>query len=131
MNPVAAVRAGLAVLRAGRELKNAAAWKNVQALANFLSLLVALAVALGVNLPVTDDVVYAVAGMIAAAANIYFTYATSPKVGLLPAPEPKPADDLPPITLVSRVDPADWMRPSSLPSDRANHPGDDEHGHNG
>lgn len=130
MNPIAAVRVGLAVLRAGRELKNAAAWKNAQALANFLSLLAALAVALGVNLPVTDDVVYAVAGMIAAAANIYFTYATSAKVGL-PPPQ-KPADEPSPITLVARATPApEWVRPSAVPSDCANRPDADDHGHNG
>ncbi len=130
MNPVAAISNAVAAVRAGRELTNAAAWKQVQNVVNLITALVALAAALGYPLPVNADGIYALAGGLVSVANVYLTVATSAKVGLLPA-KPVPIDEPPTITLVSRVESdAEWMRqcaPLSADRDDRADPG----GHNG
>jgi hypothetical protein len=129
MNPVAAISNAVAAVRAGRELTNAAGWKQVQNVINLISALVALAAALGYPLPVTVDGIYALAGGLVAVANVYLTVATSAKIGLLPA-KPVPIDEPPSITQVSRADPAGWMRQSAVPPDREHQPEPADHGHN-
>jgi hypothetical protein len=93
MNLLSACRSAFSALRLGHELHNAAAWKNAQAVSNFLSALLAVVVALGYDPHLTDVQIYALGGLIAALANAYFTLATSSKVGILP---PQPETDASP-----------------------------------
>lgn len=100
-----AIQATVQALKAGHELANPSAWKNAQTVASLLAALVALLWALGFRIQAMPDDLLAVAGIIAAIANAYFTIATSRKVGLPNAqskvPEIIPAD-LPPVELQAR-----------------------------
>lgn len=82
MNILDAIRA----LRAGNELRNAAAWKNrqntINALMGIIGIAVAVAQAYGIDLHVGDDVAAGLAGGIWAAVNLYLTTATSARVGV-------------------------------------------------
>lgn len=84
MNILDAIRA----LRAGNELRNAAAWKNrqntVNALVGILGVAAAVAQAYGIDLRLSDDLAAGLAAGIWAAVNLYFTTATSAKVGVRP-----------------------------------------------
>lgn len=92
MNLFAVVPATLRALQAGRALSNPAAWKQVQNIVNLLAALVAVAAALGYTVPISADGLAMVASGIVALLNVYFTVATTDKIGL-----GKPQnDDLPP-----------------------------------
>lgn len=82
MNVIAAIQA----LRAGKELANAAAWKNrqnaVNALVGLLGFAAAGANAFGVTIELTDDLVLGLATGVWAVVNLYFTTATTSKIGL-------------------------------------------------
>lgn len=92
MNLFAVVPAALRALQAGRALSNRAAWKQVQNIVNLLAALVAVAAALGYTVPISADGLAMVASGIVALLNVYFTVATTDKIGL-----GKPQnDDLPP-----------------------------------
>lgn len=100
-----AIQAAVQALKAGYELANPAAWKNTQAVASLLAALAGLLWALGFRFQVLPEDILAVAGIIVAIANAYFTIATSRKVGLPNAQPKSPADlsaDLPPVELQAR-----------------------------
>ena len=84
MNVIDAIGA----LRAGSELRNAAAWKRKQntinALVGLIMVGVSVARAYGLDIHITDDLAAGVAGGIWAGVNLYLTTATSSKVGLSP-----------------------------------------------
>ncbi len=92
---------GMAALRAGEALADPALWKNRQAAINAVTVAitagVALASAFGYSLPVNADEIAAIAYAVVGIVTIYLTYATSEKVGLLPAKEspnsPIPAEN--------------------------------------
>ena len=86
----------LKALKAGEELTNAATWKNRQALVNALSALLipaaAIARAYGYPVPLNDDQILQLVGIIAVLVfNIWATYATTSRVGLPSRVEPAPA----------------------------------------
>lgn len=83
------------VLQAGKELKHAAAWKNVQLVALVLTSLASLATAFGVDLGLTQEQILGTAGTIAAIAA-YFVPATSAKVGI----STRPSEDEPRVGAV-------------------------------
>lgn len=101
MNWLKLIAPALQVLRQGQELRNPAAWKNAQVVANVLSAVVALAVAAGYDFGISDAHISGIAGGIVAAINIYTTIATSQKVGFR---QKSPATELPPIDLIARAD---------------------------
>lgn len=86
------ILAAFAVFRQGACVANAAAWKNgqitVAMLTGFLGALFAFAKAFGVNIPLSDDQVAAVATSVLAVTGLLvhpaITVATSDKVGLPP-----------------------------------------------
>lgn len=82
MNVIAAIQA----LRAGKELANAAAWKNrqnaINALVGLLAFAVSVASAYGFEVKLTDDLAVGIATGVWAAVNLYFTTATTSKIGL-------------------------------------------------
>lgn len=82
----------ITALRLGHELSNAAGWKNRQTVINLLSAIVALIVAFGFKVSVTDDTLSVIAAVLMALANAYFTLATSRKVGIAP-PLPPTAEN--------------------------------------
>jgi len=70
-------------LRAGERLTHAATWKNVQVATNALVALITVIVSyFDLQGQITDETMLAVAGGIVAVVNIYFTNATSRKVGV-------------------------------------------------
>jgi len=91
MNLITVVSRGMAALRAGETLADPALWKNRQAAINAVTVAitagVALASAFGYSLPVNADGIAAIAYAVVGAVNVYLTFATSLKVGLLPAKE--------------------------------------------
>lgn len=102
MNLIMVVSRGMAALRAGEALANPEVWKNRQAAINAVTVAitagVALASAFGYSLPVNADGIAAIAyDAVVGAINVYLTFATSLKVGLLPAKEspnaPIPAEN--------------------------------------
>ena len=101
MNLIMVVSRGMAALRAGEALADPALWKNRQAAINAVTVAitagVALASAFGYSLPVNADGIAAIAYAVVGAINVYLTFATSLKVGLLPAKEspnaPIPAEN--------------------------------------
>lgn len=101
MNLIMVVSRGMAALRAGEALADPALWKNRQAAINAVTVAitagVALASAFGYSLPVNADGIAAIAYAVVGIVTIYLTYATSGKVGLLPAKEspnaPIPAEN--------------------------------------
>lgn len=80
MNILSALRPAWEVLQAGKQLKHAAAWKNVQLVALVITSLASLATAFGIDLGLTQEQILGTAGTIAAIAA-YFVPATSAKVG--------------------------------------------------
>ena len=104
MNWLKLIAPALQVLRQGQELRNPAAWKNAQIIANVLSAVVGLLGAAGYPFGISDADVMGIAGGIVAAINIYTTIATSKKVGL------------PPINLIAHSEPeSDFVQPIPLP----------------
>ena len=101
MNLIMVVSRVMAALRAGEALADPALWKNRQAAINAVTVAitagVALASAFGYSLPVNADGIAAIAYAVVGIVTIYLTYATSSKVGLLPAKEspnaPIPAEN--------------------------------------
>ena len=101
MNLLMVVSRGMAALRAGEALADPALWKNRQAAINAVTVAITAGVALanlfGLHIPVNaewiGDIAYGCVGIV----TIYLTYATSSKVGLLPAKEspnaPIPAEN--------------------------------------
>lgn len=101
MNLIMVVSRGMAALRAGETLADPALWKNRQAAINAVTVAITAGVALanlfGLHIPVNaewiGDIAYGCVGIV----TIYLTYATSSKVGLLPAKEspnaPIPAEN--------------------------------------
>lgn len=99
------------LLRYGAEVADPERWKRGQINANTIVALLAAAVVLaraaGVNLPIDDAGIVAVAGGVFALANMVFTAVSSSRAGLLPAkvqpdssgetvrtgPEQSPADN--------------------------------------
>jgi hypothetical protein len=76
-------------LKAGKELANAATWKNAQMLASALAAVIGFSLLagklFGLNIPITDEQIISFSGGIAAIActlNAVVTAATSKKVGL-------------------------------------------------
>jgi hypothetical protein len=72
------------VLRAGESLNSAAAWKNVQILGTAFSVLlgtIIIFVPIGLSETQIHEIAFGLADLVAAI-NIYFTAATSDKVGL-------------------------------------------------
>lgn len=112
----------LEVLKKGQELRSAAAWKNVQVIASALAALLVLLRLFGVDLGISDEEIAAIAGGIVAVVNIYFTLATSRKVGI-------PANDLPPIELIGRSE-SDSVQSAPMPS-RADTEADKHDGNEG
>lgn len=90
MNILPAIQSAITALRLGHELRDAAAWKNRQTVVNLLSALLALAVAFGFSVSVTEDTLSVIAAVLMALANAYFTLATSSKVGIAPPLSPTP-----------------------------------------
>lgn len=82
MNVIAAIQA----LRAGKELTNAAAWKNrqnaINAVVGLLVLAASVANAYGMEIQLTDDLVTGIATGVWAVVNLYLTTATTSKIGL-------------------------------------------------
>ena len=82
MNVIAAIQA----LRVGKELANAAAWKNrqnaVNALVGLLAFAASVASAYGYQVKLTDDLAVGIATGVWAAVNLYLTTATTSKIGL-------------------------------------------------
>ena len=83
----------LEVLRKGVAVADPALWKNVSsatmaAVAGLIVALVKLAKVYGYDLPIDDEAAYALAGGIIVAVGVYFNYATSTTVGVLPAKHP-------------------------------------------
>ena len=83
--------AALTIFHEGKELENAAVWKNRQLLGNHLAALLAagilIAHSLGYPIPLDQSqitLIGSVAGAILATANSALTMATSSKVGLKP-----------------------------------------------
>lgn len=114
MNLLAAARAAIAVLRYGRELTRAEAWKNIQAVTSLLVALLALAAAFGLDWKLSAQMVDALANGLSALvaagvflANAYLTWATSKRVGL-PGTDPRGIDRGPPDGVGRRAsDPPD------------------------
>ena len=86
-----AIPAAFNVFRAGNEMKNAAAWKNAQLIGNVLIAGVTLSRALGVNLPISDELLMEMAVGAAAIVNGILTVTTSSKVGLQESEPPAPS----------------------------------------
>jgi hypothetical protein len=81
MGLFAAVTPALQALQIGKELKNAAGWKNAQTIGLLLSSLLSIAAAFGVDFGITSEHVLGIAGAIAAVAA-YLVPATSARVGV-------------------------------------------------
>jgi len=81
MNIIAVVPAALRALQAGRSLSNPAAWKQVQNVINFLTAGVTVAAAVGYTVPISDEGIATVAGGVVALVNVYFTVATTGRLG--------------------------------------------------
>jgi uncharacterized membrane protein len=99
MNKVSAL---FDLFRRGSAVADPALWKNRSALVMALSALIVAAAqvakAFGYDFGIDNDTASAIAGGIAAVAGVFSTYATSDKVGVLPAKpsSPDPAgSDLP------------------------------------
>lgn len=92
-------------LRKGSMLADPAAWKNRAAatalLTAFLAVLLKIAKAYGYEVPLSDEDVGYIAGTIVLGVLLYFNYATSDKVGLLP----------------SKPDAQDGVQPGGSPED--------------
>lgn len=87
----------LTALQAGRELGNVEHWKNVQAAtAALIAVISALSLFLPPELRPDEVQIGAIAGGVATLGSllvVYWTYATSARVGLPPKPDPlDPAD---------------------------------------
>lgn len=86
------LRLFLALFRQGQELADATRWKNKQIKANeitvVLATVVAIAAALGYEIPFSDNTLASLGVVLLAAGNWLFTILTSKKVGLTPKPEP-------------------------------------------
>lgn len=82
MNVIVAIQA----LRAGKELANAATWKNrqnaVNALVGLLGFAAAVASAFGIQVELSDELLLGLATGVWAAVNLYLTTATTSKIGL-------------------------------------------------
>lgn len=81
MGLIAAFGPALEALQSGRQLKNRAAWKNVQVWATLLTAVAGVAGAFWPPFAVAPETVAQIAVGIVAAVNLYFTYATSDQVG--------------------------------------------------
>ena len=108
MNTIATIKSVFSVLFAGKELSNAAAWKNTQAIMALLTAAAGLAAATGHPIPINNDVLGNIAIGASGLASAYLTYATSAKVGL-PASEPTMSQlahqaELPPLHPSTRSD---------------------------
>lgn len=92
MNLIAAIQA----LRAGKELANAAAWKNrqnaINAVVGLLVFAASVANAYGLEIQLTDDLAAGIATGVWAAVNLYLTTATTSKIGLPAQAEPAGLD---------------------------------------
>jgi hypothetical protein len=77
-----ALMALFSALRIGSELRSAAAWKNAQVVASFLTAMMALATILGYDLKLDDETITGGAVFIAAIVNGLLVAVTSKKVGL-------------------------------------------------
>jgi hypothetical protein len=92
MNLIAAIQA----LRAGKELANAAAWKNrqnaINAVVGLLVLAASVANAYGLEIRLTDDLAAGIATGVWAVVNLYLTTATTSKIGLPAKAEPAGLD---------------------------------------
>lgn len=68
-------------LKAGNELSNAEAWKDIQVITNAITVIgVSVSSASGLDIP--DTLSKAVGAVLWGAFNIYLTYATSKRVGM-------------------------------------------------
>jgi len=98
---IAKIKAGLVVLQRGRELIDAETWKTRQNVVNVLTGLglaaLALLKAFGVDLPLDDGDILAIAtglAVIVGLFNPYVTTATTQRIGLPPSGNDKaPPDD--------------------------------------
>jgi len=83
---LAKLKAGLAVMKAGKSVSDPALWKSRQVTATMVTAFVwgviNAAKAFGVDVPVDNETVDAIAVAILATTNLYLTYATSKKIGL-------------------------------------------------
>lgn len=83
--------AALTIFHEGKELENAATWKNTQLLGNHLATLIGailvIAKAFGYQIPITDDQLPLIGGALAfffGFANAILTVVTSSKIGFKP-----------------------------------------------
>lgn len=79
---IKALQSLLQVLQVGHELARPGAWKNVQLVASLLTAILGILWALGYQIQLLPDDVFAIAGAIVALINAYLVVATSKKVGL-------------------------------------------------
>jgi hypothetical protein len=88
----------ISVFRRGAAVANPKAWKErsgaVLALAGLITAAVHLARLYGYDLPLDEEGALAIAGGVATVVGLFVTYATSDKVGVLPAAD---SDPLPPL----------------------------------
>ncbi len=82
MNIMQVVRAGLAVFKAGNEMKNSAAWKNTQMIGSFITAVVALGVAFGYDFDLLPGDLASVAVVVAAVVNGLLVSATNKEIGV-------------------------------------------------
>lgn len=73
-------------LKAGEELQNVTTWKNIQATTNALLAIAAAAFGalsiFGVQIPINNEQLALIAGGFAGILNLYWTLATSKRIGL-------------------------------------------------
>ena len=81
MNIFKVIPAVFDVLRKGKSLSNAGAWKNVQAVLLVIAAIDALVKAIGYDFGFTNDDYAIIADFIVYAVSIYLVFATSDKVG--------------------------------------------------
>lgn len=73
----------LKALRAGERLTHAATWKSTQVAANAIAAILTIGIRyLNLDIPVSDEEVLSIAGVIVTVVNIYFTMSTSRKMGI-------------------------------------------------
>lgn len=98
---IKALQSLLQALQVGHELARPGAWKNVQLVASLLTALLGILWALGYQIQLMPDDVFAIAGAIVAIINAYLVIATSTKVGLpnVAATKPSLSPELPPAEL--------------------------------
>lgn len=101
---IKALQSLLQVLQVGHELARPGAWKNVQLVASLLTALLGILWALGYQIQLLPDDVFAIAGAIVAIINAYLVVATSTKVGL-------------PNVSTEKTSAPDESKPTELPKD--------------